>query len=153
MKILLVEDHLAKRMAIKDFVLKEFPDDTLEEADCLIHGLRKARDLEPDYILLDMSLPNYPSKDRGTRATDMRPFAGTEFLRRIRRMNFDTKVLIVSMFETFGVAPSLITLNGLDEEMSERYPDIYLSAIHYATSNDEWQSHIKKFHSAIEANK
>lgn len=151
MKILLVEDNPAKRAAISSFLSKEFPEDTLEEADSLILGLRFARDFEPDFILLDMSLPNHPPKDRGSHATDMRPFAGTEFLRRLKRMKFPTKVLIVSMFETFGVAPNLTTLQGLSQEMAEKYPEIYLSAIHYSTSDDEWQTHVKKFHQSIKA--
>ncbi|ATG36761.1 Response regulator of citrate/malate metabolism [Phaeobacter piscinae] len=151
MKVLLVEDNLGKRAAISKFLSKKFPEDVLEEADSLIVGLRLARDHRPDFILLDMSLPNHPSKNRGAHAADMRPFAGTEFLRRVKRMKFPTKVLIVSMFETFGVAPNLTTLQGLSQDMAEKYPEIYLSAIHYSTSDDEWQVQVKKFHQIVKA--
>lgn len=153
MKTLLVEDNPAKRAAIKNYILSEFFNGNLFETDSLISGLRQARDLEPDFIVLDMSLPNHPSTDRGMRATDMRPFAGKEFLRRIERMNFNTKILVVSMFETFGVAPNLITLSGLNNEMLERHPKIYLSAIHYSTSNDKWKIQVKKYYEIIEATK
>jgi CheY-like chemotaxis protein len=151
MKILLVEDNPAKKAAIGEFVLQEFPQDSLSEADSFILGLRRARDSEPDLILLDMSLPHHSSADRGTRATDMRPFAGADFLKRINRMKFKTKVLVVSMFETFGVAPNLTTLHGLNQELSDRYPDIYMSAIHYSTSNYVWQSQLREFHSSVKA--
>ena len=151
MKILLVEDNPAKRAAIREFVHQEFPQDSLSEADSFILGLRHARDSEPDLILLDMSLPHHSSTDRGTRATDMRPFAGADFLKRVNRMKFKIKVLVVSMFETFGVAPNLTTLHGIDEDLSNRYPEIYMSAIHYSTSNDIWQSQLREFHNSVEA--
>ena len=85
MKILLVEDNPAKRVSIKEFVHQEFPQDSLSEADSFILGLRRARDSEPDLILLDMSLPHHSSIDSGARATDMRPFAGADFLKRVNR--------------------------------------------------------------------
>lgn len=151
MNILLVEDNPAKRAAIKEFVHKEFERDSLSEADSFILGLRHARDNKPDLILLDMSLPHHSSSHRGTRATDMRPFAGADFLKRVNRMRFRTKVLVISMFETFGVAPNLITLRGIDEELSNRYPEIYMSAIHYSASNDTWQQQLREFHDSVEA--
>lgn len=151
MKILLVEDNPAKRAAIKEFVHLEFPQDLLSEADSFILGLRRARDSEPNLILLDMSLPHHSSTDRGTRATDMRPFAGADFLKRVNRMKFRTKVLVISMFETFGVAPNLITLRGIDEDLTNRYPEIYMSAIHYSASNDTWQKQLREFHNSVEA--
>lgn len=151
MKILLVEDNPAKRAAIREFVGQEFPQDSLSVADSFILGLRLARDSKPDLILLDMSLPHHSSTNLGTRATDMRPFAGADFLKRVNRMRFKTKVLVISMFETFGVAPNLTTLHGIDEDLTIRYPEIYLSAIHYSTSNEVWQSQLREFHNSVEA--
>jgi CheY-like chemotaxis protein len=150
MKVLLVEDNMNKRNAIANFYCSEFPADEFKTADSLIEGLRKARDCKPDIILLDMSLPNHSSSSESAGASDMLPFAGKNFLLRVKRMKFDTKVIVVSMFETFGVAPNITTLAVLHEEMKERYPTLYLGAVHYSPSDEEWQFEISNFRRLLE---
>lgn len=143
MKALIVEDNPKKRASLLEYYSSEFPSDQIEVASALISGLRLARDSEPEFIILDMTLPNYsPDENKGLRI-ELLPFAGREFVMRLNRMAIKTKVVIVSMFETFGVAPRLITLNSLDAELRERYPNIFVQAVHYSPSQPDWKMAIK----------
>tara|TARA_R110002020_G_scaffold99598_2_gene236135 strand:+ start:186 stop:647 length:462 start_codon:yes stop_codon:yes gene_type:complete len=150
MKTLLVEDNFNKRKSISDFYKRSFPEDEFFSEDSLIGGLRKARDEQPDIILLDMSLPYHSSGMQGTGTVDMKAFAGKEFLRRVRRMNFETRVLVVSMFETFGLAPNITTLTDLDSEMRHRYPEIYSGSVHFSPTDENWQENIREFRLSME---
>lgn len=150
MIVLLVEDNENKMRAISSFYRNEFPRDDLFIADSLIDGLRYARDLAPSFILLDMSLPNRAGATPGHRTSATQAFAGKEFIWRVKRMSFQTKILVVSMFETFGASPNIITLTDIDMEMKDRYPEIYLSAVHYSQSDERWQSEILKFRKTLE---
>ncbi|KRS12060.1 response regulator transcription factor [Roseovarius indicus] len=150
MRTLLVEDNFNKRKSISEFYAREFPKDELFSEDSLIGGLRHARDSHPNLILLDMSLPYHSSGKQGAGTADMRAFAGKEFLRRVRRMRFDTKVLVVSMFETFGLAPNITTLTDLDAEMKDKYPQLYFGAVHFSPTDENWQESIREFRLSME---
>lgn len=152
MKVLLIEDNINKRNAIAGFYCAAFPEDDFFTADSLISGLKSARDLEPGAILLDMSLPNRANASHKSGPSATIAFAGKEFLWRVKRMNFRTHVLVVSMFETFGVSPNIITLTDLDREMKERYPELYVSAVHYSPSDESWQGEIASFRSSLKDN-
>ncbi|MFK4259747.1 response regulator [Agrobacterium tumefaciens] len=143
MKTLIVEDNPKKRASLVEYYSSEFPADELDVTSALISGLRVARDTKPEFIILDMTLPNYaPDESKGSRI-ELMPFAGREFVMRINRMSFATKVVIVSMFETFDIAPRLITLNSLDAELRERYPRVFVQAVHYSSGQAEWKTTIK----------
>ena len=149
MHALLVEDTAAKRDEIQRFYQNEFPMDSLLVADSLIAGLKLARDSRPGFIILDMTLPNYSSSSGGG-YNEMRPFAGRECISRARRMRFETSILVVSMFETFGQAPNLITLESIDEEFKRDFEDIYLGSVYYSSSSSGWRRQIADFRQRIE---
>ena len=153
MIVLVVEDNPSKRASLIDFYRSEYADDTVLTAASLISGLRTARDNSPDLIILDMTLPNYTSDENKPTTGELLPFAGREFIMRINRMGIATKIVIVSMFETFGVAPRFMTLSGLDDELRERYPKIFLGAVHYSLSQGDWKTSIKSARASLgEAN-
>lgn len=144
MQTLIVEDNPKKRASLVEYYSSEFPDDSLQVTSALISGLRVARDKKPDFIILDMTLPNYsPDESKGSRI-ELMPFAGREFVMRVNRMAIKTKVVIVSMFETFDIAPKLITLSSLDAELRDRYPKIFAKAVHYSAGQAEWKMAIKE---------
>ncbi|WP_143100587.1 hypothetical protein [Roseovarius indicus] len=65
-------------------------------------------------------------------------------------MRFDTKVLVVSMFETFGLAPNITTLTDLDAEMKDKYPQLYFGAVHFSPTDENWQESIREFRLSME---
>lgn len=150
MRTLFVEDNPRKREHLLSFYEAEFGQDTVRYATALISGLRLAREFEPNLIILDMTLPNYSTEESKGAPAELLPFAGKEFVMRIHRMGFPTRIVIVSMFETFGIAPRLITLSSLDEELKSRYPRIYTRAVHYSPSDVDWQIGIKEARAGLE---
>jgi DNA-binding NarL/FixJ family response regulator len=142
-RTLFVEDNPKKREQLIGFYEAEFPSDEITQATALIPGLRLAREIKPELIVLDMTLPNYSVEDSKGAPVELLPFAGKEFVMRVSRMKIDVKVIIVSMFETFGILPNLITLNSLDAELRSRFPGVYIRAVHYNPSQPEWKSAIR----------
>ncbi|MBK1794101.1 hypothetical protein JHL21_06265 [Devosia sp. WQ 349] len=143
MRALFVEDNPKKREQLISFYEAEFPSDEVTQASALIPGLRLAREIRPELVVLDMTLPNYSVADSKGSPVELLPFAGKEFVMRINRMNIDVKVIIVSMFETFGTLPNLITLNSIDAELRNRFPRVYIRAVHYNPSQPEWKIAIR----------
>lgn len=81
-RIILVDDHTLFREGLK-FILGACPDLVVSgEAGTVADGLRLAHELDPDLVLLDLSLPDRP---------------GLSFLAEFRRTRPRTPVLVVSM--------------------------------------------------------
>ena len=115
-QVLLVEDDENKRSRISSYYCEIFPEDKFAYADAMVSGLRLAREIKPDLIILDMTLPNY-SISAAQGFNPMRPFGGRDFLRQLIRLDLVTKVVILTQFETFGSPPNLVNLSGLDQEL------------------------------------
>ena len=47
------------------------------------------------------------------------------------------------MFETFGEDKDLMTLAELDRELREQYPQMYVGAIYYNSSEVNWKEGLK----------
>ncbi|WP_417278897.1 hypothetical protein [Celeribacter sp.] len=138
LRVLLVEDDENKKQRILSFYESSFPQDTVFWAPALVPGLRKAKEISPDFIILDMTLPNY--EQYGSNGYNpMRPFGGREFLRQAARLRLNSKIVVVTQFETFGAAPNVVDLESLDHQLRSIFPEHYLGAIYYHASMSAWQ--------------
>lgn len=141
MKVLLVEDDENKKSRIINFYSKCFPDDVLLSEDSMVGGLRTAREQKPDFIILDMTLPNY-STSSGKGFNPMRLFGGRDFLRQLQRLSIGARVVVFTQFETFGVPPDQVDLQSLNNDLLRDFPKIYLGSIYYHASKSSWQSEL-----------
>jgi len=141
MKVLLVEDDENKKSRILEFYEGKFPDDELLTEDSMVSGLRAAREARPDFVILDMTLPNYPISSRQG-FNPMRPFGGRDFLRQLRRLDLRANVVVLTQFETFGAPPDQIDLHNLNNDLVEEFPGIFLGSIYYHASKSSWQSEL-----------
>ena len=148
MEVLLVEDDENKRVRIAAYYTAQFPDDSVTYADAMVTGLRTAREIEPDLIILDMTLPNY-SISAAQGYNPMRPFGGRDFLRQLSRLNLKAKVVILTQFETFGSPPNVVNLSGLDQELRNEFQPIYLGAIYYHASKAAWQVELSQYREVL----
>lgn len=138
MKVLLVEDDENKKSRILDFYRDQFPDDLLLSEDSMVSGLRTAREQRPDFVILDMTLPNYSiASSKGF--NPMRPFGGRDFLRQLQRLSIGARVVVLTQFETFGAPPDQVDLQSLNRELSTAFPDLFLGSIYYHASKSSWQ--------------
>jgi len=141
LKALLVEDDENKRDQIASFVQSQYPNLELQIASSLIGGLRAAKAAKPELILLDMTLPNFDA-EVGDTGTGMHAFGGEEFLRQIERFQLKSKVILITQFETFGEHPHMKGLAEVDNDLKARFPDMYLGAIYYHATINEWMKQL-----------
>jgi two-component system, NarL family, invasion response regulator UvrY len=81
--ILVVDDHPIVRAGVRQLI-KQIPSTEVEEAETGEEGYRLFQELQPDMVLLDITLPG---------------IGGLEVLRRIRANRENAKVLMFSMHE------------------------------------------------------
>jgi two-component system, NarL family, invasion response regulator UvrY len=82
-KILVVDDHPIVRAGVRQLI-QQIPSAEVEEAETGEEGYRLFQELQPDMVLLDITLPG---------------IGGLEVLRRIRANRENAKVLMFSMHE------------------------------------------------------
>ncbi|MEQ8299383.1 MAG: hypothetical protein RH945_02455 [Hyphomonas sp.] len=142
MRLLLVEDDLNKLERVRSFLVEEFPDLILEHAASLVSGLRVSRDFQPGLVVLDMTLPNY---DGATDALTnrMRAFGGVEFIRQSVRRRQSAKIVVLTQFESFGEPPHVTSLEDLELDLRESFPDCYIGAVYYHAAQSEWKSKLR----------
>lgn len=138
MKVLLVEDDENKKSRILDFYGREFPNDLLLNEDSMVGGLRTAREEKPNFVILDMTLPNY-SISSGQGYNPMRPFGGRDFLRQLQRLNIGARAVVITQFETFGAPPDQVDLQSLNRDLLNDFPGLFLGSIYYHASKSSWQ--------------
>lgn len=150
MIILLVEDDENKKSRITEFYSGKFPGDELTHADSMVSGLRTARAKRPDLIILDMTLPNY-SISSGQGYNPMRAFGGRDFLRQLQRLDLETKVVVLTQFETFGSPPDQVDLKSLNRELTESFDSLFLGSIYYHASKSSWQMELQNIREQLES--
>ena len=139
MDILLVEDDENKRAVITSFVNEYFPEANLTAKFSLQSGVRSALESTPHLVLLDMTLPNF---DIGADESGGQHhiFGGREFIRQVERFEIDTKVIVITQFETFGKPPNIINIDELDLMLKEDSPERHMGVIYYHASIERWKS-------------
>ena len=143
MRILIIEDDSNKMRSIANEVRGIRKDAKLTEARSYQSGLRNLMSDQFDFLLLDMSLPIFDI----TREEDgfqVDPFSGRNILEEMSRKKVNVPTAVITMFETFGEGADLMTLEELDKELAEKYPEIYRGAIYYNSSEINWKESLKK---------
>lgn len=108
--VLLVEDHELYRMGLSMLLNKDDNINLLSEASDGIQGIKQARELSPDVILMDIGLPNID---------------GIEATQRIKDFNSDIKILIFTsrdsendVFEAFRAGADGYIMKGATPEQT-----------------------------------
>ena len=108
--VLLVEDHELYRMGLSMLLSKAEDINLISEAADGIEGIKKARELSPDVILMDIGLPNVD---------------GIEATQRIKDFNPDAKILIFTsrdsendVFEAFKAGADGYIMKGATPEQT-----------------------------------
>ena len=108
--VLLVEDHELYRMGLSMLLEKAEGITLLAEAADGLDGIKKARELSPDVILMDIGLPNID---------------GIEATHRIKEFNSDVKILIFTsrdsendVFEAFKAGADGYVMKGATPEQT-----------------------------------
>jgi DNA-binding response OmpR family regulator len=137
--ILIVEDDTNKEAALREFLGKAFPEFSIESRHSYQGGLSRAMQARPDLIILDMTMPTF-DVDLADAGGSSRQFAGSEIIRELARKGVVTKVIVVTQYDTFG--DGTLTLESLNENLKDEFPDIYVDAVYYNPSRSDWKAHL-----------
>lgn len=83
-KVLLVDDHTLFRDGMKALLGRQESVEIIGEAGCGAEGIKKALELSPDVVLMDMNMPD---------------MTGIEAMRKILEVRPDTKILMLTVSE------------------------------------------------------
>lgn len=143
MRLLIVEDDEFKLTQLEQFVATCFNGCEIISQRSFQSGLRSAIQDAPDVTILDMNLPNYDLSSRES-GYMIRPFAGRDILRELRRRQSTSKVIVVTQFDKFGEGDDTTTLNEIRETLREEFPSIYRGTVYYHPAREDWKDELKE---------
>ncbi|MEH7379481.1 response regulator [Bacillus sp. JJ1533] len=115
MKVIIVDDELFERKAIKKIIQKECPDvDVIDEAPNGRIAIEKATQLKPDIMLMDIKMPGID---------------GVEAVKQIKQLHPDIKFIMVSAFNTFEYAKEVMQQGVKEYILKPSRKDDILAAI------------------------
>lgn len=145
MKMLIIEDDEDKLKILEDFVHTEFSGYSIETAKSYNSGLRAVirGDGVYDFILLDMSMPNYDVSPSEPGGGNPESFAGSELLAQMKLRGIHTPTIVVTMFDAFGDNSSKVSLEQLVEKLAAQFQPTFRGSVYYNPAEDGWRSSLK----------
>ncbi|MBX3490325.1 hypothetical protein [Parvibaculum sp.] len=145
MKILVIEDDRVKSGRLRSFLKQIYPEiiPTIERS--YQTGLARVETEPFDLVLLDMTLPTFNATP-ARRIGRPRPLGGYEILRKMRRKNIVSKVIVVSALGGFGTGDSSFTFEELAQKCEAEFPEIFVGAVFFSQTNSKWE---RQLHSLV----
>lgn len=145
-KILIIEDEQKKLDNLKDFLKGEFPNIEVNEKRSYNSALKEIIERHNDYclILLDMSMTTYDVSVEESGGIP-EPLAGENILDTMFLYEISTKVIVVTMYESFAGKK----LKAFDCELKENYPDNYCGYVFFSHKTTDWKLELKKILNSI----
>jgi CheY-like chemotaxis protein len=144
MTILFIEDDENKRDRILSFVSERFHKIQVDEAKSLQGGVKRLKQSEYELIILDMTLPNFDVGPDEPVGGVTHSFGGREFLKQVLRLGINTPVVVLTQFESFGRSGHEIGLSELDSQLRQKFGEVYLGAVYYHPSIDDWKDRLSE---------
>lgn len=146
MKYLMIEDDEDKARTVQDFIRTEYPGSIGSVAKSLNSGLRAliGHRGSVDFVLMDMSMPNYDVTPEEPSGGPPESFAGKELLAQMKLRGIATPVIVITMFDKFGEASGKISLERLTQDLSREYGDIYKGFVYYNAAQEGWKPSLRK---------
>jgi DNA-binding NarL/FixJ family response regulator len=141
-QVLIVEDDEFKSTQIASFLRSHYNDLTIITKVSYQSGLEEAVDRTPELILLDMNLPNFDpgAYDAGDQTM---LFAGRDILKELMRLRVQTKVIVITQFEQFGVGEEVTTLRELSASLAADFPRNFCGTVYYHPAHEDWKSGLR----------
>ena len=105
-RVLIVDDHTLFRQGLRSLLEADGTIEVVDEADNGVEAIAKARQLQPDVVLMDIAMSNV---------------GGLQATRRIRKLAPSVKVLALSMHETEQYVQEMLRV-GASGYISKRSP-------------------------------
>lgn len=140
-RVLIIEDIQEKLDSLKKFLEEEYPDIVFEEKRSYNSASKEIIENHSDYdlILLDMSMSTYDISTEESGGVP-EPLAGANILDIMYLRDIPTKVIIVTMYESFLEKK----LKEFDIELKDNYPENYLGYVFFSHHRTDWKLELKK---------
>ena len=146
MRLLIVEDERGKENNITNFIKDTFNDAVVEVRHSVTTGIIAIRQLEFDYVLLDMSLPLFDFDDmKYSEGNEFETFGGNSVLDEIDRLAKNCKVIVVTAFDVLGEGDRQIALSQIESQLNTLYPDNFIGTVFYKSSKIEWKKKLEQY--------
>ena len=113
--VLLVEEHLELRAALRDWLLMSFPPLRLQEADCMEEALAQARRTDFGLALVTLELPG-PT--------------GIEATRELRRCRPECRVVVMSLHDSEALRLAAFAAGACAFVAKRELPGVLYAVIH-----------------------
>ena len=134
MQLILIEDDDYKAKQIVQFLLQK--GHKIDVARAYNTGMKKIVSKRYDMALIDMTIPSFEiSREHPT--SRIRKYGGRDILVEIDRREIDLPSIVITQYQVFDDGE--ITLELLDKELHEEFPDLYQGIVYYNSSVMDWQ--------------
>lgn len=138
MRALIVEDDANKMKALSDFLREYSVVDIVTKMS--YHSSILILLKEPfDLVLLDMTIPLYDITPSDTGGRPL-PLGGRDILFTISRKKIQTKVIVVTQYESFEGT----SLSQLDHDLQNSFSNLYCGSVYYNTTQNLWKEQLNK---------
>ena len=137
----MVEDDPLKASRLTTYLSDRFPEAILTIFGSYQSGLKGIRDSEPDFVILDMTLPTF-DRSPNVREGRIRPLGGYELMRKVRLHRFKTRIIVVTQLEAFGEGEDRVSFAEINARCLAEFPEFFLGGVQFKQGNDAWKDAI-----------
>ena len=142
--VLIVEDSESKLNSIQGVLERELPSVVINKAFSVRSAIDSFKDVIPDLIIADMSLPTFDIEARERGGTP-RPFGGIEVFETLERYEIVVPVLVVTSYPAITDGKQSLGLTELSKRLEEDFPDSYLGTVYFDSAYSNWEREISIF--------
>jgi CheY-like chemotaxis protein len=142
MRVLIIEDSDYKIDHLCELLAEVLPDASVTVARAFRTAIVRLAELQPDLVLLDMSLPTFEAgpREAGGRT---RPFGGREILREMDAVGVAARVIVVTQFDSFGEGRRSVSRDQLMQELKSEFPELIAGGVYYNGADSRWRDALK----------
>lgn len=143
-RVHVIEDNPDKSAQLRNFVAGCSDDIELSTSASFQSGLKAVRQMSPDILLLDMTLPTFdrlPTQRDGR----LRPLGGYDLLHKLKMKDLKPRVIIISQLESFPEGDEEVSLQEIATRCSTEFSEMYCGYVYFSQVDSFWQSQLRQF--------